>query len=289
MPTNVTLLLKGLLVLYAKKGETTAKVGILRTFPLGHELTITITKDPPPAQEPDPIVLTRHDVKPSLSLEIAPVTPTTIFDETPVDRNQPVQHPKSFAWFVDLENDELYGTDIGADPSGFSSILTINSGGELYTAEKPNESILQVLRPPAIDFEPFGRVALTLGVDFKSATRAVFKNGPKVVFDSDKEPNTNYLIEITHDAVSHLPVVLDANFYYTAVGSKIGLTNRISFLSSNLPKLLKATLTQRIDEERRSGNREGERVLQTLIDKLPEPPAGPEAACFPAYLSRSTF
>ncbi len=46
-PTNVRLLLKGLLVLSAKEGQPTGKVGILKTSPQGHELTIVIRKIPP--------------------------------------------------------------------------------------------------------------------------------------------------------------------------------------------------------------------------------------------------
>jgi hypothetical protein len=185
-----------------------------------------------------------------------------------------------------LENSELYGTPIGGvDPRGFSSILTFN-GGALFTFDKPNENILQIQRRRDIPYERFGRVALRLGIDFLTATKAVFKNGADTVFDSSNEEGTDYIIEITHDALEHPPVVEDANHYYTAVGTTIPPNQRILFKSESEIRLLQ----ERLEEARLNKDKELERGLKTaigILEKILGPPAGPEAACFVAYLDQT--
>ena len=283
MPSTVTLLLKGLIVLSAKEGNTEGKVGILKTRPAGHKLTITVEKFPPTGPPPPKEKL--PTVKDRLYLEITPTEPKiTVRDKTPVKRLDTVEHPESIKWFVDLENNELYDSKIGVSSAGFESVLEFNSG-ELYTAVKPNESILQVLKKGSSEFQDFGKVALVLGIDFKAATRAVFRNGSKVVFDSNTEPNFNYRIQITNDAETHPPISGDANFYYTTLALDIPLTDKTLFLSTSLHKLLKARLEQEPDQEFRDLL---SKVSDTLIEKG-EPPVGPEAACFPAYVSKSDF
>jgi hypothetical protein len=223
MPTNVTLLLKGLLALSAKEGRTTGKVGVLKTPPAGHELTIKITKQPPTGPAPTPVILTRAQIKDALLLNIVNATqPTiTIRNKNTVNRKITPANQDSFAWFVDLERPaELYPFSIGANTAEFVPILTFNSG-QLYTVGPLSEDFLLVQRGMYAAYEDFGRVALTLGVDFLSTTSAVFKNGPDEVFNSTSEPGTHYQIEITHDAAQHPPVVTDANHYYKGVGAGI--------------------------------------------------------------------
>jgi hypothetical protein len=107
-------------------------------------------------------------------------------------------------------------------------------------------------------YEDFGRVAVILGVDFLTTVRAVFKNGDDPpIFDSSTEPGTDYVITINNDAATHPQgPVSDANHYYKALGTGIPAEQKILFLSIN---------------EGGSG------------------PAGPEAACFPAYLGQSNI
>lgn len=292
MPSNVRLTLKGLLVLAAKEGQPTGKVGILYAPPppanpdYRHELTITITKEPPtgPSQT---IVLTRPNIRRDLSLQLTNAAPQNIAirNRKPVNRHiPPVQHD-SFRWFVDLEGSELYAGPIGVDPAGFESILTFN-GGALFTADKPNESILRHKPSGAGSYSAFGRVGLTLGVDFLSATSVVFKNGADTVFDSASEAGTDYTIEIVHDARLHPPIVEDANHYYTAVGTTIDPTDRILFMSISEVRLLQ----ERLEAAKLNENTELERGLEAAIAalvKLLDFPAGPEAACFTAYLSQT--
>lgn len=283
---DVTLLLKGLLVLAAPEGAEAGKVGVLETFPPGHELTITVAKTPP---QGEPEVLRREKIKDRLSLTIENGSPAKIqmLDKTDVDRKKPPMNPKSVRWFVDFENRELFNTTVDVNPEAFSSILTFN-GGKLYTASKPNESILRIARTLPINFQPFGRVALEIGIDFDSATRAVFKNGDVPIFDSSTEQVNKYVISLTHDAPRHPPIVTDGNYYYTAVGANISLDKRIFFLSSNLIGLLGEKL-----EEAKVDDKEFAKLLETVMDKLEkrgEPIlAGPEAACFPLYFGRAAF
>src|SRR6266404_1175805 len=115
MPTNIRLTLAGLLVLDAKDGRPTGRVGILFAPPppadpqLRHQLTIMVRKVPP--SSPPAVILTRPNIRPALSLEITGgQNPNIAFrDRTPVERGQPAAHPESFRWFVDLENSELFG------------------------------------------------------------------------------------------------------------------------------------------------------------------------------------
>jgi hypothetical protein len=152
---------------------------------------------------------------------------------------------------------ELYPFPIGSNSNEFRSILTFNSG-QLFTFPPLSENFLLVQRGIFSNYQNFGYVAITIGVDFLTAHSAVFKNGATTVFDSLTEPGTDYLIEITHDAEVHpAGPVTDANHYYRALGSGIPLEQRILFMS--IP----------------------------VGDDVGGPPAGPEAACYPAYLSQT--
>lgn len=290
MPSNVKLLLRGLLVLVAKEGQREGKIGVLRTFPPRHDLTITITRTPPIVGVPNPFILRRGQIRDSLRLEIEPASNPniTIRNNSPVTRTLPptAANANSFCWFVDLEGPEFYDRRIGVDMTGFSSILTFNSG-ELHTDVPPNESILQVKKPPSSVYVPLGRVALTIGIDFNGATKAVFKNGGNEEFNSTTEQVTDYKIELTHDAPPpHSGVVEDANFYYTALGTAIPESDRILFQSVNASQVLR----ERLDIARQSKDKNLEKALEdaiAIVERSALDPVGPEAACFTAYLSRT--
>lgn len=287
MPTNVRLLLRGLLVLSAKEGRTTGKVGILKTPPAGHELTITIRKQPPTGPSPRPIRLTRPQLMDALLLSIdnAAQPNITIANPNPVNRLIPPTDQDSFRWFVDLERaGELYPFSIGANRAELMPILTFNSG-KLFAAEL-SENFLLVQRGIFSNYQDFGRVALTIGIDFLMTTRAVFKNGDVPVFDSATEQGTNYVIEIVHDAPQHPPIVTDANNYYKALGAGIPLEQKVLFMSVSEVRLLQ----DRLKAAKLHKNKELERGLKAAIDILVKtlgPPAGPEAACFVAYLGQT--
>lgn len=256
-PTNVRLLLRGLLVLSAREGQSTGKVGVLRTAPPGHGVTIVVHKIPPNGPAPDPINL--NPIHDALSLNIISAEPNiTIRNKNPVNRIQAPANQDSFNWFVDLERgSELYRFPIGANNNEFRPILTFNSG-QLFTVPPLSDNFLLVQRGIFSSYQTFGRVAIRIGVDFLTAFSAVFKNGANTIFDSTAEPGTDYRIEITNDAAQHpAGPVSDANFYYRALGSGIPLEQRILFMS--IPQ----------------------------GDEVGGPPAGPEAACFPAYLGQT--
>jgi hypothetical protein len=192
--------------------------------------------------------------------------------------------PESFRWFVGLENSELYNRPIGSNGM-FESLLTFD-GGQIFTFDRPNESILQIQRRRADPYVDFGRVASSLGIDFLSAGRAVFKNGTTTVFDSSLEANTNYKIDIIHDAPQHPPTVEDANHYYTVLGTMIPESERIWFKSETEVQRLQV----RLAEAKASKDRKLATALKAAIDEMVRtlgPPAGPEAACFTAYLDQT--
>jgi hypothetical protein len=257
-PTNVRLLLRGLLVLSAREGEPNGKVGVLRTSPPGHGVTIVVNKIPLDGSESEQINL--NPIHDALSLNVLSAQPNiTIRNKNPVNRIQAPANQDSFNWFVDLErSSELYRFPIGANNNEFRPILTFNSG-QLFT-ERVSRNFLLVQRGIFSSYQTFGYVAITIGVDFLAASSLVFKNGANTIFDSAAEPGTEYLIEITNDAAQHPQgPVSDANYYYRALGTGIPLEQRILFMS--IP--------------------EGEEVGG--------PPIGPEAACFPAYLSETNI
>jgi hypothetical protein len=73
--------------------------------------------------------------------------------------------------------------------------------------------------------------------------------------------------------------VTDANHYYKAVGAGIPQEQKILFMSIRETELLRV----RLEEARLKKDKALEEAIKTLLEKLGLP-AGPEAACFPAYL-----
>lgn len=263
-PTNVRLLLKGLLVLIAKEGQPTGKVGILRTSPPGHDLTIVIRTIPPVGTPPPLRTLPRAQINDALSLNVVIAEPNiTIRNKNPVIRTALPANQDSINWFVDLERaSELYRFPVGPNREEFRPVLTFN-GGQLFTAAL-SETPLLVQRGIFASYQTFGKVAVTLGIDFITTSQAVLKNGNTTIFDSTTEPGTDYVITITHDAAVHPPggPVTDANNYYRGLGTGIPLEQRFLFMSIRPP-------------------------APAPVGGPASPPVGPEAACFPAYLGLS--
>jgi hypothetical protein len=262
-PTNVRLLLKGLLVLTAKEGQPTGKVGILKTSPAGHDLTIVIRKIPPAGPSPPARTINRPQINDALSLNVVSAEPNiTIRNKNPVNRNAPPANRDSINWFVDLERPaELYRFPVGVNSEEFRPVLTFNSG-QLFTFAL-SETPLLVQKGIFASYQTFGVVAITLGIDFLTTVQTVFKNGAETVFDSATEPGTDYVVTITNDAAVHPGgPITDANNYYRALGTGIPLEQRFLFMSIRPP-------------------------APAPVGGAPLPPVGPEAACFPAYLGQS--
>lgn len=286
MPSDVRLLLKGLLVLSAKVGQGNGKVAVIKNHPQNHDLLIRVTK----STGGNPIERRRNQIQDLLSLNITNATTqlNTTPNTNPVDRKTMLPNPPeptSFRWFVDLERPtELYKSSIGADSDELGPILEFNSGGQLLTAEVSRD-FLKVQRGILANYEDFGRVALTLEVRFPGTTSAILMNGSRdELFNSNSEPNTNYKVEIIHDATTHGQIVTDANFYYTALGAGIDDKKRILFMSISQRR----QLADQLKEAELIGDKELEKALKELLSRL-GPPIGPEAACFPAYISQTNF
>jgi hypothetical protein len=162
------------------------------------------------------------------------------------------ENKDSFSWAVDLENAELYGGKIGARKSAFSPILTFTNG-DLCTRLT---SLNHLFHVRGLFFvKRFGFVANVLGADFPldkpGESTAVFFNGLEQI--AIPNANEDWEIEINNDAPAHSGIVTDANHYYKAVGPGLSEAQRFLFMSNSA-----------------GGG-----------------PAGPEAACFSAYLSQS--
>lgn len=257
MPAStVTLILRGLMVICVNENETECTVGILNSPPPLHFLKIIFRETPigGPTTESE---LLQPQIKNNLRLDAENISQTKItFRDPNASINRQLEptaaNRTSFRWVVDLEHAELYGRRIGARRTAFNPILTFRKG-ELFT-RMPSSNHLFTQRG-LFFFEDFGFVASAVGVqltlDQPPHSRIVFYNGGDA-YDLS-EPDTNYEVEIIHDAAIHSEVVTDANHYYKALGSGLSEAERILFMSR------------------------GE----------PGQPAGPEAACFIAFLSRS--
>ena len=289
MPTsNVTMILDGLIVLAAKLGEDNGEAGVLKFHPF-HEFKIHVTKFFTNGTTNEFDV---QQISNELNLVIDPARKITARDATPVKRLvHPSDHFESIKWFVDLEDGkEFYKPGLTAKRNEFKPIIKFN-GGELYTAEPVNDSILEVFRGLTLNAERIGRVALKLGIDFSNVTRAVFRNDPHdPIFDSNKDgAGTNYTIVVSNNRPEHMGMSMDADLYYTAVGTDIGLDKRITFRSvSNRMRQLQDSIDEIHSQSERHA--EFEKKQQETLDKLDatgDKRAGPEAACFPAYLSQS--
>jgi hypothetical protein len=282
MPTTVTLLLKGSLVLFAKEGQPTGSVRILKAPPPNHVLTLSFQRQPPGGQFGSPIAVPQ--IANDLNLTVNnPVNPNiTLRDKAAnINRQQSPTNQDSFKWLVDLENSELYDGTIGAKKSGFKQVLTFNSG-ELFNdndQDNPSYNFLLIQRGSDANYEDFGYVSIRIGIAFSANGTVVFTNGNNVVFDSSQDPaGTNYRINLENDAATHPSLCTDANHYYKAVGSGIPPEERILFASVTQNDALLAMA----DQARLRGNDQFANSLASA-----SPPAGPEAACFPAYISRT--
>jgi hypothetical protein len=171
-----------------------------------------------------------------------------------VDRQHdpPAGTEDSFNWVVDLENIELYDRSIKARTSAFNPILTFTNG-ELFTNFIPKNALFTVRG--LFDRRKFGFVGSAIGAEFRldqpPNSKAVFHNGQQPLTPPD--PNKDWEIEINNDGPAHSGVVTDANHYYKAVGLSLTEPERFLFMCV--------------------GGTSG--------------PAGPEAACFTAFLGKS--
>jgi hypothetical protein len=284
MPTNVTLILKGSLALFAKEGRPNGSVRILRVPPPNHVLTVKYQVQPPGGVFGNDIDVTPIQDELRLDVQNPSNANITLRDRNAnIDRMQAPTHQDSFKWFVDFENAELYDNPIGVKKSAFKQVLTFNSGELFNDADRDNPSynVLLCQRGINANYQAFGFVAIRIGVLVSMADRVVFTNGGTVVFDSAQaQPGTKYKIKLINDATTHPGIVTDANHYYKAIGLGIPPDERILFASIKEDETLRAML--------KAAKLKGDESRVTELEKLRlDPPAGPEAACFPAYFSKT--
>lgn len=252
---KVTLILKGLLAIFVNEGETECTVGMLNSSPPHHDRRISI-KNALIEDTPLEVILKPPQIKSKLRLEVENVSQTkiTFYEKNaPINRQaQPKGEKLPFRWVVDLEHPELYGRAIGAKKNGFTPLLTFKKG-ELFTKSVSLGSLFT--QTGVFVLEDFGYVANVIGVEVsldQADSKAVFYNG------GDAYPLADpYKVEIFHDIPDdkpHPPLVTDANHYYKAVGLGLSEAERILFMSRSESNIA---------------------------------PAGPEAACFSAYFSKS--
>jgi len=295
MPPTVRLLLKGSLVLFAKETQSNGSVRVLREPPPNHRLSLSFAKRPPGGTLGPPIPV--DFIQNNLNLQIQnPIVPNITLEDkaATIDRKSSPRHTQSANWFVDLENpNELYkNPPIGVKPGGFKHVLTFNSGN-LFTdalgkSDNPSYNPLQVQRGENANYENFGFVAIRIGIDFNTNDSVRFTNGTGggagVIFDSTQDqPGTTYEINLVNDldpAIPHPRICTDANHYYKGVGPNLTPAEKILFASVTENEDFKAMITTTLLR--------GDRQRATLLEQLQlSGPAGPEAACFPAYMSKT--
>ncbi|MDQ3818243.1 MAG: hypothetical protein M3362_11285 [Acidobacteriota bacterium] len=248
----------GLVAVFVNPERTECKVGLLRRTPMGHEHKRKVhTKEIDDANA----TVKEHQgdigAKHVLTLNV-PQGISLRKEDIAIERmvRPPDSDPSSdsFKWFADLEGPEFYDRPIGARESGFYPFITLDSG-ELFT-DKISETILQKKGPRDTDYHDFGYVAVRIGIRIpldQPGVEATLTNGYQTVFKS--RPDRRYEIEIDRGPM-HQPIgtVSDAETYYEdkAIGGELQDSEKIHFRSH-------------ADEHR----------------------AGPEAACFVAYMGQS--
>jgi hypothetical protein len=287
---NVTLLLEGMILLFFENwdvigGEATAtscQVGILRDAP-GHIFEIEVLKKAQsPGKSPEKTVYEEEDIRFTLALKVDNSTDTPIdFKDWDVafNRLSNTASPESFNWVLDLER-EVYPDKrdgIGANRNQFRSVLQLDTGtfytaGDEVGSSGHNGISLNDLLTCDEDSSPkkiIGKVATRVGVriTLEGANKATFYNSKEVLFEAGADDE--YVVSINrtrpHDmeavmsqAMGEAPAALhhdrDANNFYNAIGQELAPTEKVFFVSTTPGNL---------------------------------PPAGPEAACLVAMMSRS--
>jgi hypothetical protein len=280
---NVTLFLEGMILLFFEEADfnegtaESCQVGFLRNAP-EHIFEIKVLKK---GDNPEETVYEEEDIRFTLALEVDNPANTPIeFNDWRVDFERLSNNAgeESFNWVLDLER-EVYPnrTDgIGANRKQFRSVLHLDTGifftaiDELGTGGggiSLNDLLIcdEDCNPKKI----IGKVATRVGVKIAldGDRRATFYNSKEVLFEAGADDE--YVVSINrtrpHDteavvhhatgealAASHHD--RDANNFYNAIGQELAPTEKVFFVSTAPGNL---------------------------------PPAGPEAACLVAMMSRS--
>jgi len=234
--TNVALTMDGLVMAFTDEKDETCSLGILRNAPAGHDMSIQISRAN--AQGDFELLETIHPagIENHLEITVSNTSKTGITrrgTDSKIDRLNPtVEDRESFLWVVDFEN-EIYKEPIGAKKEGFAAILTVNHG-ELLTRNRSHNKLL-LKRGLNGQEEEFGFVATKFGIDIvldRPDSRAVFKNGDRIIFEADSK--SSFLLEINRGC--SVNAGNDADSYYTAVGDNVPDDKKIFFGATPLPE-----------------------------------------------------
>ncbi len=260
---NITVIIAGMIALFFDENDgqvAACQAGVLRDAP-GHIFEAVITRMGNPPQ-----VTTLQPIENELRLEVCNTGGTGVSFrnmDAQIDRLSDTESgdPQSFKWALDFEGDELYGREVGADRSRFRSILSVN-GGELFThVVSTNKLLARSENDPPGEFRTIGKVATEIGIEInldRPESRARFYNGTSQMFEVGPDDHVEIVLKRIrppvhdHHGANHNE---DANFYYSAVGMKLGPGEKQLFSSTQLP----------------AGS----------------PPASPEAACLVGKFSKS--
>jgi len=202
----------------------------VRDVPQGHDFEIRILKEDASGTFQPFAQISQPEIKKTLSLKVTNATQNKIsrrkmegtFDRTSGPTPDNVD---SFRWVLDLEN-EIYSKPIGVKPKGFASLLKVNAG-ELVTRTISTNKLIKL--PPNGAQEIVGRVATRSGIDIvldKPQSKAVFKNGNKIIFSADSQSRFHITFRRICEANQGGS---DAEAYYTAVGHLIPDPEKIRF------------------------------------------------------------
>lgn len=235
---NVELTIEGMIALFFEKnaaGQTVGcQAGVLMDAP-GHDFVLRVLRiigggAPPEDLSPRPI---ERDLK----LVVSPAGIT--FAGGNIDRQTGAGVPQSFNWVLDFAGPEVYGFEIGANPSAFRSILHIN-GGEFFTRTVSQNKLI-VFDEKTSSCKNIGMVATSVGLRIRlqgAGSSAKFLNGSTELFSAGEQDR--YIVELlrvrqhvhgAHGAQHHG----DANYFYSALGHKIPPGQKKVFSSTPFP------------------------------------------------------
>ena len=239
---NVQVTLNGLQMVFVGPKSKTCTVGVLQDVPSGHDFQIVVKKADASGIFQPFATLNEGEIKKTLRLNVTAASQTGITRRkmnVPIDRklgpNPPgVNNGDSFQWVLDFES-EIYQKPIGAKKKGFTSLLTVNAGELLTRSISTNELIIQ---RPNQNPETMGKVATKTGIDIvldKPQSKAVFKNGNKIIFTADR--TSRFLITFERGCGANQGGT-DAEAYYTAVGHLVSDHEKIHFSATPLPPVV---------------------------------------------------
>lgn len=216
---------EGMLVLFLNNARRYCHVGILKNAP-NHDAKLVATKIPSGGAPEEMARLGNDNFAPQLWLDVQKSTPKIELTTDGSAFTRLTHHADSdFRWAIDFEGDDLYKHPIRTDMAGFSSVLQINDG-KFSTQQISNNQLTK--RQGNSTQIVVGKVAtkLVAAIALSANDKAELWNGetdlPLATFEN--VPSVDYGIYLGKTRGHHHAEdseVIDANHYYTALGSDI--------------------------------------------------------------------